>query len=286
MVCCAGRPPRDVEQFASGITQLFLSSGSEHRSQVCNPVASQWKWSFCCEVMGKSECPWKEEALQEQSQLSWLLAPQESPNNNPRSSLSLFPIARTWLYSSASLPHPLALFVILNPREKRALQSPCSCSPRLIAFAISIPIHFHDLPSCSRCSASPLPGAEVVVSASSWFPAQGCAGIHRDAAMPQELKLVSLGTTWGQVTWSSQQSRYGERRGHSTCNCWIQSLSAIWVLPYVMDWKYTLSQSSPANYFTFRVESSVRILPRVNISNLQVPDLVMVKERVDNEVLS
>ena len=142
-------------------------------------------------------------SLPEESQLSWLLASQQAPVTALFLPLSVsYHSCLTVLLSIPSLP--LALFFILNPREKRALQPPCFRSPEPIAFIIPVPSRSFPWPSIPLLLQTPSLGRRQ------WFlPAARFSG--RDAAMPRELKTWLFSMVYGSRSpVASQHSRYGE----------------------------------------------------------------------------
>lgn len=120
-----------------------------------------------------------------------------SPHNSPVSPSLHFLSLPPDRNSSASLPHPLAPCLILNPREKTAQQPPCYRSSGPVAFIIPVPSCSFLWPSILLCCKPPPQGG----GGGSCQQPDSLAGMHRDVAMPQEWKPVALWHgTWEQVT--------------------------------------------------------------------------------------
>lgn len=256
---------------ASHSLSWALALSTDHRCAILSLLneISAVKLGESLDVLGRRKPSWGQPAQ---------LAP--GIPGSPRSSTSLrFLSLRLDLFSQHPFPVLLSHVSSWIPELKRVLQPPCFCPHKPIASIIPVPSH--SFPPRSCCPANPVPRAEAVVrGGGSCRQPDFLAGMHRDVPAPWELKPVTL----QQGAWEqSPMARQGEEDmvhvipEHGVCQRF--GFCLMW-------WIESLSQPNPENYFTFQVSVRVwlrPVLPRGNVSNLQVKDLVMVKVWVDSE---
>lgn len=148
------------------------------------------------------------------------MASWEAPHFFPLSPYTINPPS-----SSSSPPHAFTPCFILNPREKKnPLQPPCCHSPKADAFIN--PVLWPCIPALAVLEVPSRQGQRE----GSLSPSPGLQQWHRN----ENLGSLAWCMGAGQPAWLVWRTR---RAGMH--NCWVQCPSAIWFLPYVMDWKCT-----------------------------------------------